>query len=242
MSALVLSPAVIGFAPTGEGRSRRGARVPAFGYGRRHAAFEAIGSNYGVGDDADRIHSDQRLMARIAEGDQQAFASLATAEAPRLLRFVHSLLSDSAAEAEEVVQEALFRLWRGANAWRPDGKISTWLHQVAYRLVIDNLRRRRPAVQIETMEDEIEDDVPAPDARLMQADDVGAVRAAVGALPERQRSALVLCHFQEMNQIEAAAVMGIGEHAYESLLARARRRLRVLLSDHQGGTGGGGMT
>ncbi len=66
-------------------------------------------------------------------------------------------------------------------------------------------------------------------------DEVRAIRAAIAALPERQRSAIVLCHFQGLGQAEAAAVMGIGEHAYESLLARARRSLRATVAGRGGG-------
>jgi RNA polymerase sigma-70 factor (ECF subfamily) len=93
------------------------------------------------GSDRERVAFDRALMARIAAGDQTAFAGVAREQAPRLLRFVRSLLADSPAEAEEIVQEALLRLWRQAADWRPQGRISTWLHQVTYRLSIDSLRR-----------------------------------------------------------------------------------------------------
>jgi RNA polymerase sigma-70 factor (ECF subfamily) len=86
-------------------------------------------------------------------------------------------------------------------------------------------------VAIDSLETELEDAGPVPEARLIQIDDVNAVRSAIGRLPERQRTALLLCHFQEMGQAEAAAVMGVGERAYESLLARARRRMKALLGE-----------
>ena len=201
-------------------------------YGHRRAVSGAIGrSGVAEGPDREGIALDRALMARIAAGSEAAFAALAGEETPRLLRFARSLLAESPAEAEEIVQEALLRLWRQAAAWKPEGRVSTWLHQVAYRLAIDAVRRRRPSVTIESVETELEDEAPVPDARLMQIDDVNAVRAAVARLPERQRTALLLCHFQDMGQGEAALVMGIGERAYESLLARARRRLKALLGD-----------
>ncbi|HZP21052.1 MAG TPA: sigma-70 family RNA polymerase sigma factor [Bauldia sp.] len=187
------------------------------------------------GPDRERIRLDGELMARIAEGDQAAFAILVANETPRLLRLTRSLLSARPAEAEEIVQEALIRLWREAEAWRPDGKVATWLHRVAYRLSIDALRRLRPSVAIESVA-EIEDaGVPHPETRLMRIDDVAAVRDAMSRLPERQRTALVLSHFQELSQAEGAEVMGLGEAAYESLLARARRGLRALLLKEEKG-------
>ena len=181
--------------------------------------------------DSERIRQDQALMAAVAAGDGTAFAVLVKDHAPRLLRLTRSMLRTSPAEAEEIVQEALLRLWRQSAKWQPNGKVSTWLHQVAYRLAVDALRRQHPSVAIETVEADLGDeDAPAPDVKLMRLEEIAAVRAAVDKLPDRQRDALILCHFQELSQVEAAAVMGIGEAAYESLLARGRRRLRVLLS------------
>jgi RNA polymerase sigma-70 factor (ECF subfamily) len=181
--------------------------------------------------DNERIRQDQALMAAVAAGDAIAFAALVKDHAPRLLRLTRSMLRTSPAEAEEIVQEALLRLWRQSTKWQPNGQVSTWLHQVAYRLAVDALRRQRPSVAIETVAADLDDeDAAAPDVRLMQIEEIAAVRAAVDKLPDRQRDALILCHFQELSQAEAAAVMGIGEAAYESLLARGRRRLRALLS------------
>jgi len=226
-------------APAGLQPNGRRATPPLILYGRPPMTTDSAG-RYGVAEDpeSERVRIDEALMARVAAGDDAAFAVLVDDLAPRLLRFARSMLAESPAEAEEVVQEALLRLWQQAAKWQPHGRVSTWLHQVTYRLSIDSLRRRRPSVAIEMVAD-LEDAGPAPDHRLLRADDVRAVRAAIERLPERQRAALVLGHFQEMSQSDAAAVMGIGESAYESLLARARRRLRTLLLDGGGESNGG---
>jgi RNA polymerase sigma-70 factor (ECF subfamily) len=194
----------------------------------RRWSFSLVRSK-GPGD-GDGIARDQARLARVAAGDEAAFAGIVADETPRLLRFVGSILGSGQAEAEEIVQEAMIRLWQQAAAWQPDGRISTWLHRVTYRLAIDVLRRRRPTVGIETVEDTLEDEGPEPVAVLIRIEDVKALRAAVDSLPERQRTAIALCHFQGLSQAEAAAVMEVSEAAYESLLARARRRLRALLA------------
>lgn len=234
MTALALAPSSTGFlSDIGIVWGGRGASILVIGYRRLRAAVarrrrsEVLSRDDGQ-TDCRRIDADQGTMAAVAAGDERAFARLAADQTPRLLRFARTILAGTA-EAEEVVQEALLRLWRQAEAWQPSGRISTWLHQVTYRLCIDIIRRRQPSVPIEA-DTEIEDDVPSPDSRLLRTEDVLAVRAALGELPERQRTALVLFHFQEMAQADAAAVMGIGERAFESLLARARRNLRAALS------------
>ncbi|MCX5479138.1 sigma-70 family RNA polymerase sigma factor [Kaistia geumhonensis] len=175
------------------------------------------------------IRADDRLMRAVAAGDDEAFGRVITAESPRLTRFVAAVLCDLG-EAEEVVQEALVRLWRNADAWEPRARIGTWLHQVAYRLSIDRLRRRRPHVDIDDLDDVLEDDAPSPERQLSRIEDVRLVHEALDRMPDRQRAVIVLAHFQELGQAEASAVMGMSEHAYESLLARARRRLRGLLA------------
>jgi RNA polymerase sigma-70 factor (ECF subfamily) len=212
----------------------RRARPAIIGYRRRRGSLPAW--ECGVDQSRDsldwaRIHADQAAMAAIADGDEAAFARLARSLTPVLLRFARATLAASPAEAEEVVQEVLIRLWRQAADWQPDGRISTWAHRVAYRLCVDRLRQLRPSVAIDDVEDNLADPAPLPDARLMRLDDVRAVQAAVAALPERQRTAVVLCHYQGLRQAEAAAIMGLGEDAYESLLARGRRRLRARFAD-----------
>ncbi len=183
--------------------------------------------------DGDAIARDRARLARVADGDHAAFAEIVAEETPRLVRFVATILGTGASEVEEVAQEALVRLWRQAEAWQPDGRISAWLHRVAYRLAIDALRRRRPTVEIDAIEELVADGAPSPDERLIRVENLRALRAAMEALPERQRTAIVLCHFQGLAQAEAAGVMEISEDAYESLLARGRRRLKALLAEKE---------
>ncbi|MFI5409777.1 RNA polymerase sigma factor [Kaistia sp. UC242_56] len=193
---------------------------------------DALAGRDDPGDDK-AIQADHALMQAVAAGEEGAFARLIQAEAPKLTRFVASVLSDLA-EAEEVVQEALLRLWKQAATWEPNARIGTFLHQVAYRIAIDRLRRRRPHLDIDGFDDILEDDAPTPERHLTQKDDGRVVQAALDQLSERQRTVIVLAHFQELGQAEGADIMGIGEHAYESLLARARRRLRSLLGGKDG--------
>src|SRR4051812_33503355 len=146
--------------------------------------------------DRERIRADQMTMAAIAAGDSRAFARVVADQSAVLLRFARSVLDTGGDEAEEVVQEALVRLWLSAQSWQPTGRIATWLHRVAFRLCIDVLRRRRPSVAIDDIADIIPDAAPLASVRLARIEDVRSIRAAITALPARQRVAIVLCHFQ----------------------------------------------
>src|SRR5947207_62510 len=108
----------------------------------------------------ERIRADQMTMAAIAAGDSRAFARVVTDQSAVLLRFARSVLDTGGDEAEEVVQEALVRLWLNAGSWQPTGRIATWLHRVVFRLCIDALRRRRPSVAIDEVADLIPDAAP----------------------------------------------------------------------------------
>ena len=171
----------------------------------------------------------------IAAGDQEAFARLVDRESPRLLRFAQSIL-DSLEEAEDVVQETLVRLWETAELWRPEARIGTWLHAVCYNRCIDRLRRRRDFVDPSAL-DELPDEQILADSAMLRVEAVRDVREAIGRLPHRQRTAILLFHFQEMPQSEAASIMEVSESAFESLLSRARRQMRAWLAppggDHE---------
>jgi RNA polymerase sigma-70 factor (ECF subfamily) len=142
------------------------------------------------------------------------------------------ILRDRAA-AEDATQETFLKLWKNAAKWRPQGaKFETGLYKVAMNVCLDKLRRRGREVS-EDSAPERADGALLADERLIADERRDAVRRAVETLPERQRAALALCHYQELSNIDAAAAMGISVEAIESLLARARRTMRDALFDRR---------
>jgi len=166
------------------------------------------------------------LLRQVAEGDGVASRAVVDRYLTPIHRFAFRLLGDRA-EAEDVAQESFLRLWRQAPRWKPKAKVSTWLYRVARNLCVDRLRARQ------TRQDASPPNPPEPapnGASLLERRQLSeTVQAAVGQLPERQRTALVLVHFQGLGNIEAAKVMDVNIEALESLLARARRQLRKRL-------------
>ena len=176
--------------------------------------------------------ADDELVRRAGQGDAAAVQALVAKKLRRVLALAERMLGD-AAEAEDVAQEAFFKVWRNAPNWRPGAaKFDTWLHRVTLNLCYDRLRRRRERPVAEPPE--TPDPGPAPDRGLLAADVGVRVRAALRALPPRQREAIVLCHYQELGNIEAAGVMGVSVEALESLLSRGRRALKSALADLAG--------
>mgnify|MGYP005809871005 FL=1 len=172
---------------------------------------------------------DEELLSRVARGDPAAVRALMARKLSRINGLAVRMLGD-AAEAEDVTQEVFMRAWRQAEHWKPGvAKFDTWLHRVALNLCYDRLRRRRE-IPTEAPPEQI-DEGPAPDRNLEAADVGGRVAAAMARLPDRQREAIVLCHYQELGNIEAAALMGVSVEALESLLSRGRRALRAGLAD-----------
>lgn len=172
---------------------------------------------------------DAELLSRVADGDPAAARALVARKLPRLLSLAGRMLGDPR-EAEDVAQDAFVRVWKQAPRWRAgEAKFDTWLHRVAMNLCYDRLRRRRETPMADPPERV--DEGPGPDRGLLAADVGRQVARALQALPERQREAIVLCHYQELGNIEAAQVMGVSVEALESLLARGRRALRAALSD-----------
>ncbi len=178
---------------------------------------------------------DAVLMARIAGGDEAAFRRFADRHVGRMLRLAQSVLG-SAAEADEVAQEALLRIWRHAARWDPArAQPGTWVHTIVVRLCVDRLRRRRH----EPIEAALEVPDPAPSAldTLSSRHEAQALRAAMAGLPERQRAALVLFYQEELAGTEAAETLGLSLRAFWSLLERARRALRQQMQRKTGPDG-----
>lgn len=148
---------------------------------------------------------------------------------PRITGTAWRLLGDRS-EAEDVAQETYLRVWRNAERWKPGtARFDSWVMRIAVNLCYDRLRKRRET----TLPDGYDRAGGEADADNVLAgkDSQQTVRAAVAGLPERQRLALELCHFQELGNIEAAEIMEVSVEAIESLLSRARRSLRQRLAE-----------
>jgi RNA polymerase sigma-70 factor (ECF subfamily) len=173
--------------------------------------------------------SDEALMARVQEADQQAFTRLLERHASGLHGFLQRMIRNHA-DAEELTQESFLRVWRHAKRWEPNRvRFSTWLYRIGHNLCVDRLRKQRE-VPLATMPEDVEPAVPVPDLDAERINVV--VRKLIEGLPERQRSALVLCHHQGMTNQQAAEVLDVSVDALESLLARARRTLRERLTPY----------
>jgi RNA polymerase sigma-70 factor (ECF subfamily) len=180
---------------------------------------------------------DAALLAAAGRGEPRACAQLVDRHLGRVHRLAARLLED-ASEAEDVAQELFLRLWQAAPAWRSGGaRVSTWIHTVTLNLCRDRLRRRRPHVPLDdAMANTLAGDESARPEVALQADQREAsLRQAIRDLPERQREALLLFHHEGLDQAECAAALGVGVDALESLLARARRALKLRFAAPQGG-------
>ncbi len=178
--------------------------------------------------DAEDERSDEALLALYAKGDREAARLLTLRFTPVALRVAQRMLADRA-EAEDVGQEAMLRLWRMAPGWQPGAaKVSTWLYRVVANLCTDRLRKRR-TVPLDAAP-ELEDGNPGVAERMIEADRAAALEEGLGTLPERQRQAVILRHLEGLSNPEIAEVMEVGVEAVESLVARGKRGLAAALS------------
>ncbi len=171
--------------------------------------------------------SDETLLVLYGNGDRAAARSLTLRLGPLAYRVALRMLGDRA-EAEDLAQEALLRLWKIAPEWRTgEAKVSTWLYRVVTNLATDRLRRRRGVGLDEAPE--VADGAASALERMIDADRAQALQLALAQLPARQRQAVVLRHLEGLSNPEIAAAMEIGVEAVESLTARGKRALAALL-------------
>jgi RNA polymerase sigma factor (sigma-70 family) len=179
--------------------------------------------------DADGAVSDEALLVAYGNGDVSAARLLVARLSPMALRVAMRMLGGDRAEAEDVAQEAMLRLWKIAGEWRQgEAKVTSWLYRVAINLATDRLRRRRSGPALDEIA-EPPDLSPGAVERMTQAARAEALDAALAALPERQRQAVVLRHIEGLSNPEIAEVLGVGVEAVESLTARGKRALAAML-------------
>ena len=167
------------------------------------------------------------MLAAYADGNPEAAREIIDRYAGGMLRLSTRMLGNHA-DAEEVTQEAMLRLWRIAPEWRSgQAKVSTWLWRVTVNLCTDRLRKATTA-SLDSVP-EPEDHRPAEVDRMIGNQRIKALYSGLDQLPERQRTAVVLRHIEGMSNPEIAGVMETSVEAVESLLTRGMRQLRKIL-------------
>lgn len=187
---------------------------------------------------------DIRLMLRVRDDDPAAFAELVERFQQRLVAVMHHLVG-SAHEAEDLAQEVFLRVYRVRKKYRPRAKFSTWLFTIANNLALNALRdrRRRPVLPLDVRDSSAglgalpaggaaPDKGQPPTQGLQQQELADVIRRALDGLNERQRVAIVLNKFEDMNYADIAEVMGLSTKAVKSLLSRARTKLREALQGY----------
>lgn len=195
---------------------------------------------YHAAERATPAPSDEVLMAQVQQGDQAAYQLLVRRHAQGLQSFAQRLLRQPD-DADDVAQETLLRIWQHAQQWQLERvRFSSWLYRIAHNLCMDRLRRakrqRTDVMDNDTLDQAASGELAGPEQQFSNAALGKRLHLAIAALPERQRSALMMCFHQGFTNQQAAAVLSISIDALESLLARGRRTLRLQLAAWQPGT------
>lgn len=175
--------------------------------------------------------TDEELMQAVCMGGRSAYQTLVKRHLKSISHYAYRLLGNQK-DTEDITQEVFLRLWNNAQKWKPEkSKLTTWLHRIAHNLCIDYLRKHGRMQTQDSFDDEA-DDSPSENKESIDEKNkqIKLLSEAVGSLPENQRSALSLCHYQGFSNKEAATIMNISVKALESAIARAKRSLREKLT------------
>ncbi|MCC6264613.1 MAG: RNA polymerase sigma factor [Bryobacterales bacterium] len=184
------------------------------------------------------VEADSQLMLRVKEGDEPSFALLLHRFRVPVFQFLNRMV-ESPAVAEELAQEVFLRVYRARATYEPSAKFTTWLYRISTHLALNYLRDSRKEREHLRLDETPEDGRPVQVAsagitieeRLVANDRVARIRRAVGELPEKQRVAVLLHKYQEMDYRQIAELLDTSESAVKSLLFRAYESLRVKLAD-----------
>jgi RNA polymerase sigma-70 factor (ECF subfamily) len=185
------------------------------------------------------IRSDVQLMLDVKAGDEASFDFLLQKYRMPLVNFLYRMVRDTAT-AEDLAQEVFLRVYRARKQYTPSAKFTTWLFRIATNLALNSVRDNRYRKLETSLDAPVEmDTVPimelrSPDMRidehLMERARAEIIRRAISSLPEKQRAAVLLHKYEEMDYGEIAKIMECSESALKSLLFRAYETLRVQLA------------
>lgn len=180
---------------------------------------------------------DAELMLRVREGDTASFAPLLERYRAPVAQFIYRMVLNRA-QAEELTQEVFLRVYRSRTSYEPAAKFTTWLFRIATHLAYNSLRngkkeRQNTSLDAETgnpLAQQIADDRPNAEQHLLQQARLQQVRDAIGSLPPKQRAAVLMHKYEEMDYGQIAQCLGCSASATKSLLFRAYETLRVRLA------------
>jgi len=184
--------------------------------------------------DAESSEPEIAWMARIREGDMEAFRLLVETHQARVIGTISKMLG-SDAESEDLAQQVFIRVWKSASRYQPTAKFTTWLFRITRNLVFNELRRKRHIVEhSEEIPEPAERVEKEPDRVLLEGELQKAIQEAINELPESQRMAIILRRYEDMSYEDIAKVMETTVPAVKSILFRARAELRDRLAKYLG--------
>jgi RNA polymerase sigma-70 factor (ECF subfamily) len=183
--------------------------------------------------------SDAEIMLRAARGDDAAFNYLVDKFRRPIISFMYRTTHNQAT-AEELAQEVFLRVYRSRESYEASAKFSTWLYRIATNLAVNNARdtkheRAENQISLDEPDEESGSTMDVADTRisveqqLLRNERLAAIRKVVEALPERQRMAVLMHKYQNMDYKEIAGILKLSESATKSLLFRAYESLRESL-------------
>jgi RNA polymerase sigma-70 factor (ECF subfamily) len=180
---------------------------------------------------------DVELMLRVKEGDGASFGLLLEKHRASVIHFVYRLVQEQAI-AEELAQEVFLRVYRSRASYEPTAKFKTWLFRIATHLALNWLRDEKHERGQERLDDvstdlparQISDRRPSVEQELVYSVKLEEIRRAIAALPEKQRAAVLMHKYEEMEYTQIARALGCSESAVKSLLFRAYETLRSRLA------------
>jgi RNA polymerase sigma-70 factor (ECF subfamily) len=186
------------------------------------------------------LERDAELMLRVRSGDEASFAVLLETHRNGVVRYLYRMVQNQAV-AEELAQEVFLRVYRSRENYEPSAKFTTWLFRIATHLALNHLRDHKKEKLTDSLnapaEGEAPRELPAGGLTVEQAllrEAVQAeIRAAVEGLPEKQRAAVLMHKYEEMDYAQIAAVLECSESALKSLLFRAYETLRTRLREYK---------
>ena len=187
------------------------------------------------------MHSTRKSVSRAAAGDEASYNRLVEKYHRQLIHFLFRMVHNQAV-AEEMAQDVFLRVYRARESYRAEARFSTWLYRIATNLAVNHARdtrheRSAQTVYLDEPDEEsgarpdVADSQPTAEQRLLREERTTQIRAHVQALPERQRMAVLMHKYQDMDYKQIGEVLKLSESATKSLLFRAYQTLREKLKD-----------